>query len=59
MKSQNNRNHGFSIFFFLMKEESIAVRMNPDSYLVLMDPDPGGPKTYGIGSGSATLLLSV
>jgi hypothetical protein len=25
----------------------------PDPYLVLTDPDPGGPKTYG--SGSATL----
>jgi hypothetical protein len=33
--------------------------MNPDSYLVLMDPDPGGPKTSGFGSGSATLLLFV
>ncbi len=28
---------------------------DPDPYLVLMDPDPGSPKTYGsCGSGSAT-----
>jgi hypothetical protein len=29
------------------------------SVLVLMDPDPGGPKTYRSGTGSATLLKSV
>jgi hypothetical protein len=28
----------------------------PDPYLWLMDPDPGGPKTCGSGSGSATML---
>jgi hypothetical protein len=31
-----------------------------DPYLWLMDPDPGGPKTYGFyGSGSATLSITV
>jgi hypothetical protein len=29
---------------------------DPGPYLVLMDPDPGGPKTYG--TGSATLLYT-
>ncbi len=31
---------------------------DPDSYIVVTDPDPGGPKTYGSGSESATLILS-
>ncbi len=33
--------------------------MDPDPYLVLMDPDrdPGGPKTYRTDLGSATLLF--
>jgi hypothetical protein len=31
--------------------------MVPDTYLVLTDPDPGGPKTRGSGgSGSETLV---
>jgi len=30
--------------------------MDPDPYLVLQDPDAGGPKTYG--SGSATLVVA-
>jgi hypothetical protein len=30
---------------------------NPDPYFCLMDPDPGGSKTYG--SGSATLILGM
>ncbi len=31
----------------------------PDSYLVLMDPDPdtGGPKTYGPESATLIILL--
>ncbi len=46
-KSQNSSNYGFSYYFLLD---------DPDPYLVLMDPDPWGPKTYGsYGSGSATL----
>ncbi len=50
-------NPGFSYYFCLM----IEVSGDPEPYLVLMDPDPGGPKTYGSygsgsGSGSATLL---
>ncbi len=42
-------------FCFLLFEATFASFFNP--YLVLMDPDPGGPKTYGYGygSGSATL----
>ncbi len=49
MKSQNSRNKCFlTIFAWWWK--------HPDPYLWLMDPDPGGPKTYGsCGSGSATL----
>jgi hypothetical protein len=32
---------------------------DPDAYLCLMDPDPGGPKTYrSYGFGSATLVLN-
>jgi len=27
---------------------------DPDPYIRLMDPDPGGPKTCGSGSGSYT-----
>jgi hypothetical protein len=31
---------------------------DPDPYPVLLNPDPGGPKTYGsYGSWSATLLF--
>ncbi len=31
---------------------------DPDPYHVLMDPDPGDPKTYGsYGPGSATLVI--
>jgi hypothetical protein len=34
----------------------VWIRGEPDPYLILMDPDPGGPKTYGsCGSGSTTL----
>jgi hypothetical protein len=29
---------------------------DPDPYLWLVDPDPGGPKTCGSGFGSATLV---
>jgi hypothetical protein len=32
---------------------------DPDLYLQLMDPDPGGPKTCGSGSGSPTLFFSL
>ncbi len=33
---------------------------DPDPYLCLIDPDPGGPKTYGsYGSGSVTLVPSL
>jgi hypothetical protein len=35
--------------------EGSGSRDDPDPYLVLTEP--GGPKTYGCGSGSATLLL--
>jgi hypothetical protein len=38
-KSQNSRNQGFSYYFCLMIE-------GPDPDIILMDPDPGGPKTY-------------
>ena len=47
------KNQGFSLYFCLMMEGSGA---GPDPYLWLMDPDPGGPKTCGSGSGSATML---
>jgi hypothetical protein len=47
---QYRRNQGFSYYFYLMIAGSGA--------MPLMDPDPGGPKTYGSdGSGSATLLF--
>jgi hypothetical protein len=48
-KDANKKN--FSPFFFFFP--------NPDPYLWLMDPDPGGPKTCWSGSGSEspTLLL--
>jgi|688.fasta_scaffold235933_3 hypothetical protein len=45
-------NQVFSYYFCLIIEES-----GSDPYLVQIDPDPGGPKTYG--SGSATLLISL
>jgi hypothetical protein len=32
---------------------------DPDSYLLLMDPDPGCPKTCGSGSGSPTLVYVI
>jgi hypothetical protein len=49
-KSQNSRNHGFSYFFCLIKDP------DPEHpYLILMDPNPGGQKTYG----SATLSIKV
>jgi hypothetical protein len=32
---------------------------DPDSYLLLMDPDPGGPKKCGSGSGSLTLVYVI
>ncbi len=51
-KSQNRRNEGFCYFFCLMIEGSGAGSV---PYLVLKDPDPEGPKTYGsyeTGSGS-------
>ncbi len=52
-RSQNSRNQGFSYYFCLMIEGSGFMR-----YLWFMDPDPGGPKTYGSdGSGSATLAI--
>jgi hypothetical protein len=62
-KSQNSRNQGFSYYFCLMIEGSgygsvhhTNGDLDTDPYFILMvsDPDPGGPKTYG--SGSATLL---
>ncbi len=31
------------------------VPTDPEAYIVITDPDPGGPKTYGSDSGSATL----
>jgi hypothetical protein len=52
-RSQNVRNKGFSYYFCLIIDGS----REPDPYLALMDPDPGGPKTYGYcGSGSAKLV---
>ncbi len=38
MKSQNSRNQGFSYHFAWWR------KLDPDPYLWLMDPDPGGPK---------------
>ncbi len=32
---------------------------DPDSYLLLMGPNPGGPKTCGSGSGSLTLVYVI
>ncbi len=38
---------------FLLHYRRICLEPDPDPYLVLMDPYPGGPKTYGsCGSGS-------
>ncbi len=38
---------------------STFMRKDPDPYIWLMDPDPGGPKTCGsCGFGSPTLILS-
>ncbi len=42
--SQNSRNQGFSYYFCMMIEDTDP---EPDPYLWLMDPDPGGPKTCG------------
>jgi hypothetical protein len=39
----------FFLLFLLDKKD-------PDSYFVLMDPDPGGQKTKGSGSRSPTLV---
>ncbi len=47
-KSQKSEKQGFSYNFGLK---------DPDPDLILMDPDPGGPKTYV--SGSATLDASI
>jgi hypothetical protein len=47
-ESQNSRNQGLSYYF-----------CNDTRYLWQVDPDPGGPKTWGSGGsgfGSATLL---
>ncbi len=64
-ESQNSRNQGFSYFFCMMIEGSgsrsrAASGTDPDLYLWLVDPNPGGPKTCGSNgsgfrSGSATL----
>jgi hypothetical protein len=40
-KSQSSRNQGFSYIFYWWQKD-------PDPYLWLMDPDPEGPKTYGL-----------
>jgi hypothetical protein len=58
-KSQNSRNQGFSYYFCLMMEGSVS-----GSVQIWMDPDPGGPITYGSycfgsGSGSTTLRRTV
>ncbi len=37
-KPKNSRNQGLSYYFFIM---------DPDPYLCLADPDPGGPETSG------------
>jgi hypothetical protein len=31
----------------LLLDDRRIRKQDPDPYLVLMDPDPGGPKTYG------------
>ncbi len=49
-KSQNSRNQGFSYYFCLTEDPE------PDPYLWLTDPEPGGPKAYG--SVSAALLVT-
>jgi hypothetical protein len=41
----------------MRKGKDPELELDPDPYLWLMDPDPGGPKTCGsCGSGSSTLL---
>jgi hypothetical protein len=45
--------HHFSKIKINKEVKKIEGIKDPDPYLVLKDPDPGGPKTYG--SGSATL----
>ncbi len=46
--SQNSRNQGFFLLY-LLNDGRIGNR-DPDPYLWLMDPDPGGPKTRGSGT---------
>jgi hypothetical protein len=36
--------------YFMIEESGFGTDSEPDPYLVLMDPDPGGPKTSGSGS---------
>jgi hypothetical protein len=49
----------FEVYFCLMIEESVS-DPDPVPYLVLMDPELGGPKTYGsYESGSATQYAQV
>ncbi len=48
--------HYFSLLNTFMRKGKDT---DPDPYLWLMDPDPGGPKTCGsFGSGSPTLLCA-
>jgi hypothetical protein len=49
-KSQNSRIQGFSYFFLLVHGR---IRIQIQTVQIMMDPDPGSPKTYG--SGSTTL----
>jgi hypothetical protein len=50
---------------FMRKKKDLKMDPEPDPYLWLMDPDPGGPKTCGScgsgcgsGSGPTTLLFT-
>ncbi len=45
--------HYFSLLNTFMRKGKDP---DPDPYIGLMDPDPGGPETCGSGSGSPTLL---
>jgi hypothetical protein len=49
-ESQNRRNQGFSYYF------SMTIEGSGSGSMWLVDPDPGGPKTCGSGSG--TLLCT-
>ncbi len=58
---KSKRSHktvGIKVFLTILLDDRrfrIRSRMDPDPYLCLVDPDPdlGGPKTCGSGSGSA------